>query len=100
MEYRADYDYSKIDALHNAVNELLRNSHPEWFADGMVDCADTVRDRVEHLAVDGSRPVYAYNVYHGLRAGESIQLVPEFLHDRYLCTHRGGRGLARRVMEI
>ena len=53
VEYRADYDYSKIDALHNAVNELLRNSHPKWFADGMVDCADPVRDRVEHLAVDG-----------------------------------------------
>lgn len=98
VEYKPEYDYDDIECLHDPVIERLAKEAPYIFAKEMRgDVANPITDRREHLALDGSYPKYAYNVFHEARDGETVFLVPNFIHK--ICTHTGGRKLARIVQE-
>ena len=53
------------------------------------------RDYIENAAVDGSRVSGARNTYHESMDGETIYVVPDFIHS--ICTHNGGRSVAALV---
>ena len=56
-----------------------------------------VREYVENTAVDGTRVSGARNTYHEARDGETIYIVPDFIHK--ICNHNGGRAVARLVQK-
>ena len=91
VEYKQDYNYKELKDLHNSVNENL--SKEAWIK-GHVDnkAVNPTRDYVENAAVDGSRVSGARNTYHESMDGETIYVVPDFIHS--ICTHNGGRSLA------
>ena len=91
IEYKQGYNYKELKDLHNSVNENL--SKESWVK-GHVDnkAVNPTRDYVENAAVDGSRVSGARNTYHESMDGETIYVVPDFIHS--ICTHNGGRSLA------
>lgn len=94
VEYKQNYDYKNIKDLHNPVNENL--SKEPWVKSHVNDKAvDPTRDYVENAAVDGSRVTGARNTYHEAMDGETIYVVPDFIHR--ICTHNGGRSVAALV---
>jgi hypothetical protein len=98
VEYKPEYNYKDITELHNSVNEKLTKKPEPWMKGKMNKKANNpVRDLIENTAVDGSRVSGARNTYHEAMDGETIYIVPDFIHD--ICTHNGGRSLATLVQK-
>lgn len=95
FEYKQEYDYKKIK-LHDKVTENLEKE--PWLQGKLNEKAiNPVREYVENTAVDGTRVSGARNTYHEARDGETIYLVPDFIHK--ICNHNGGRAVARLVQK-
>lgn len=91
VEYKQNYNYKDLKDLHNPVNENL--SKEPWVKTHVDSkAANPTRDYIENAAVDGSRVSGARNTYHESMDGETIYVVPDFIHS--ICTHNGGRSLA------
>ena len=95
VPYKENYNYSDIKDLHNPVNDNLKSELDPSVLDQ--SAANPVRDYVENTANDGSRKLGCRNTYHEKRDGETIQVVPDFIHS--ICTHNGGRSLAKMVQK-
>lgn len=96
VEYKPNYNYKDLKDLHNSVNENLAKK--PWIKAKVNEKAtDPVRDYIENAATDGSRVSGARNTYHEARDGETIYLVPDFIHD--ICKHNGGRSVAALVQK-
>lgn len=96
--YTDDMDYSNLNDLHDQVNEILPNE--EWVKKRQrkgtsLDRIPLMRDLIENMDSQGNYKSGCYNVYHEVRNGETVQIVPDFIHK--LCKHNGGRSLARIV---
>ena len=91
VEFKQNYNYKDLKDLHNPVNENL-SKEPWVKAHVNNKAADPTRDYIENAAVDGSRVSGARNTYHESMDGETIYVVPDFIHS--ICTHNGGRSLA------
>ena len=95
FEYKQEYDYKKIK-LHDKVTENLEKE--PWLQGKLNEKAiNPVREYVENTAVDGTRVSGARNTYHEARDGETIYIVPDFIHK--ICNHNGGRAVARLVQK-
>ena len=95
FEYKQEYDYKKIK-LHDKVTENLEKE--PWLQGKLNEKAiNPVREYVENTAVDGTCVSGALNTYHEARDGETIYIVPDFIHD--ICKHNGGRAVARLVQK-
>lgn len=95
VPYKECYNYKDIKELHDPVNNnLKRELDPSLLNQS---AADPVRDYIENTANDGSRNQGCRNTYHEKRDGETIQIVPDFIHK--ICTHNGGRSLASLVQK-
>ena len=95
VPYKECYNYKDIKDLHDPVNNnLKRELDPSLLNQS---AADPVRDYIENTANDGSRSLGCRNTYHEKRDGETIQIVPDFIHK--ICTHNGGRSLASLVQK-
>lgn len=93
FEYKQEYDYKKLK-LHDKVTENLEKE--PWIQGKLNEKAiNPVREYVENSAVDGTRVAGARNTYHEARDGETIYIVPDFIHG--ICKHNGGRAVARLV---
>lgn len=94
VEYKSNYNYKKLKDLHNPINENIPN---EAWAKGKLnsEAVNPARDFVENAAVDGTRVSGARNTYHEAWDGETIYVVPDFIHS--ICTHNGGRSIAALV---
>lgn len=94
VEYKQNYNYKNLKDLHNPVNENLAK---ESWVKSKIDksAVNPTRDYVENAAVDGSRVSGARNTYHESMDGETIFVVPDFIHS--ICTHNGGRSVAALV---
>lgn len=96
VEYKPEYNYKNIKDLHNDINENLAKE--PWMKGRMNNrTVDPVRDYIENAAVDGTRISGARNTYHEAMDGETIYIVPDFIHD--ICKHNGGRSLAALVQK-
>ena len=94
VEYKQNYNYKDLKDLHNPVNENL--SRESWVKTKINKKAvNPTRDYIENAAVDGSRVSGARNTYHESMDGETIYVVPDFIHS--ICTHNGGRSVAALV---
>ena len=94
VEYKQNYNYKNLKDLHNPVNENL--SRESWVKAKIDKSAvNPTRDYIENAAVDGSRVSGARNTYHESMDGETIYVVPDFIHS--ICTHNGGRAVAALV---
>ena len=94
VEYKQNYNYKDLKDLHNTVNENL--SRESWVKTKINKKAvNPTRDYIENAAVDGSRVSGARNTYHESMDGETIYVVPDFIHS--ICTHNGGRSVAALV---
>ena len=94
VEYKQNYNYKDLKDLHNPVNENL--SRESWVKSKIDKSAvNPTRDYIENAAVDGSRVTGARNTYHESMDGETIYVVPDFIHS--ICTHNGGRAVAALV---
>ena len=94
VEYKQNYNYKNLKDLHNPVNENLAKE--SWVKTKIDKSAvNPTRDYVENAAVDGSRVSGARNTYHESMDGETIYVVPDFIHS--ICTHNGGRSVAALV---
>lgn len=94
VEYKQNYNYKDLKDLHNPVNENL--SRESWVKTKLDKSAvNPTRDYIENAAVDGSRVSGARNTYHESMDGETIYVVPDFIHS--ICTHNGGRAVAALV---
>lgn len=94
VEYKQNYNYKDLKDLHNPVNENL--SRESWVKAKIDKSAvNPTRDYIENAAVDGSRVSGARNTYHESMDGETIYVVPDFIHS--ICTHNGGRAVAALV---
>ena len=94
VEYKLNYNYKDLKDLHNPVNENL--SRESWVKTKINKKAvNPTRDYIENAAVDGSRVSGARNTYHESMDGETIYVVPDFIHS--ICTHNGGRSVAALV---
>ena len=95
FDYKQEYDYKKIK-LHDKVTENLEKE--PWLQGKLNEKAiNPVREYVENTAVDGTRVSGARNTYHEARDGETIYIVPDFIHK--ICNHNGGRAVARLVQK-
>ena len=94
VEYKQNYNYKNLKDLHNPINENL--SKESWVKTKVDKSAvNPTRDYVENAAVDGSHVSGARNTYHESMDGETIYVVPDFIHS--ICTHNGGRSVAALV---
>lgn len=93
--YKENYNYSNLKDLHNPVNDNLNRELDPSLLDQ--SATNPARDFVENTANDGSRCSGCRNTYHEKRDGETIQVVPDFIHS--ICTHNGGRSLAAIVQK-
>ena len=94
VEYKQNYNYKNLKDLHNPVNENLAKE--SWVKTKIDKSAvNPTRDYVENAAVDGSRVSGARNTYHESMDGQTIYVVPDFIHS--ICTHNGGRSVAALV---
>lgn len=95
VPYKENYDYGNLEDLHNPVNDNLNKELSPSLLDK--SAVNPARDYVENAANDGSRCHGCRNTYHEKRDGETIQAIPDFIHD--ICSHNGGRSLAALVQK-
>lgn len=97
VEYKQHYNYKDLKDLHDPINEKLSN---EKWVQAKIDkkAVNPTRDYIENAAIDGSRVSGARNTYHEAMDGETIYIVPDFIHQ--ICTHNGGRSVAALVQNI
>lgn len=97
IEYKQNYNYKDLKDLHDPINEKL--SKEKWVqAKADKKAINPTRDYIENAAVDGSRVSGARNTYHEAMDGETIYIVPDFIHQ--ICTHNGGRSVAALVQTL
>lgn len=97
VEYKQHYNYKDLKDLHDPITENL--SKEKWVQEKIDKKAiNPTRDYIENAAVDGSRVSGARNTYHEAMDGETIYIVPDFIHQ--ICTHNGGRSVASLVQTL